>query len=381
MTEIPLPKQLRRLDARVWSGSFNGRENTLQQLSPYVGKLKSGMAASLIEIFSDPGDVVLDPFSGSGVVPLESVLAGRIAYGNDLSPYAALLTRGKLEAPATSRTALRHAEEVLEIAERAAPTTDVSQVPEWIRDFFHPRTMREIVAVFDVLRDRRDSFLTACMMGILQHVRPGFLSYPASHLVPYLRKSKYPPDDFPEMYRYRDVRTRLLAKVRRAYRNAAFPPGWSRRSYKVWQRNASDLPIANGGVDAIVSSPPYFGALDYARDNRLRLWFLGCQDWKRLDSELTASEKVYLPQMTECLREMNRVLKVGGYCVLVLGDVERDGKLRRTAEILSDVAALVTGGHLRTEEIHDDVIPDDRRSRRKTRTTKYERILVMRKMR
>jgi tRNA G10 N-methylase Trm11 len=177
------------------------------------------------------------------------------------------------------------------------------------------------------------------------------------------------------------VRTRLLAKVRRAYRNAAFPPGWSRRSYKVWQRNASDLPIADGGVDAIVSSPPYFGALDYARDNRLRLWFLGCQDWKRLDSELTASEKVYLPQMTECLREMNRVLKIGGYCVLVLGDVERDGKLRRTAEILSDLAALVTGGHLRTEEIHDDVIPDDRRSRRKTRTTKYERILVMRKMR
>jgi SAM-dependent methyltransferase len=381
MTQLPLHKQPRRLDAQAWSGSFNGRESTLQQLSPYVGKLKSGMAASLIEIFSDPGDVVLDPFSGSGVVPLESVLAGRVAYANDLSPYAALLTRGKLEAPVTSRTALRHAEEVIALAERAAPTADISQVPEWIQEFFHPETMREIVAVFNVLRERRDSFLTACMMGILQHVRPGFLSYPASHLVPYLRKAKYPPDQFPEMYRYRDVRTRLLAKVRRAYRNAGLPSEWPRRSYEVWQRNAADLPIADGAVDTIVSSPPYFGALDYARDNRLRLWFLGCQDWKRLDSELTASEKVYLPQMTECLREMNRVLKVGGYCVLVLGDVERDGKLRRTAEVLSELAALVTSGHLRTEEIHDDIIPDDRRSRRKTRTTKYERILVMRKTR
>ncbi|HSY50489.1 MAG TPA: DNA methyltransferase [Thermoanaerobaculia bacterium] len=381
MTQLSLKKEPQLLDTQAWSGSFNGRESTLQQLSPYVGKLKSGMARSLIEVFSEPGDVVLDPFCGSGVVPLEALLAGRVAYANDLSPYAALLTRGKLEAPATSRTAMRHAEEVIAAIERDAPHADVSQVPQWILEFFHQDTMREIVSAFDVLRARRDSFLTACMMGILQHVRPGFLSYPASHLVPYLRKAKYPPDVFPEMYRYRDVRTRLLAKVKRAYRNAGLPSDWSRRSYEVWQRNAADLPIAAGGVDAIVSSPPYFGALDYARDNRLRLWFLGCEDWKRLDGELTASEKVYLPQMTECLREMNRVLKAGGYCILVLGDVERDGKLRRTAEILSELAALVTSGDLRTEEIHDDIIPDDRRSRRKTRTTKHERILVMRKTR
>jgi len=379
MTQLPLHTQQRRLDPHAWTGSFNGRESTLQQLSPYVGKLKSGMAAALIEIFSDVGDVVLDPFSGSGVVPLESVLAGRTAYANDLSPYAALLTRGKLEAPANSQTALRRAEEVIAVAERTALTTDVSHVPGWIQEFFHPQTMREIVAAFNVLRADHDSFLMACMMGILQHVRPGFLSYPASHLVPYLRKAKYPPDAFPEMYRYRDLRSRLLAKVRRAYRNAGLPSNWSRRSYKVWERNAANLPITDRGVDAIISSPPYFGALDYARDNRLRLWFLGCRDWKQLDSELTASEKVYLPQMTECIREMNRVLKVGGYCVLVLGDVERDGKLRRTAEILSNLAALVTGGQLRTEEIHEDAIPDDRRARRKTRTTKYERILVMKK--
>jgi SAM-dependent methyltransferase len=379
MTQLPLHTQQRRLDPQAWTGSFNGRESTLQQLSPYVGKLKSGMAAALIEIFSDTGDVVLDPFSGSGVVPLESVLAGRTAYANDLSPYAALLTRGKLEAPANSQTALRRAEEVIALAERTAQTMDISHVPAWIQEFFHPETMREIVAAFNVLRADHDSFLMSCMMGILQHVRPGFLSYPASHLVPYLRKAKYPPDVFPEMYGYRDLRSRLLAKVRRAYRNAGLPSSWPRRSYKVWQRNAANLPITDSGVDAIISSPPYFGALDYARDNRLRLWFLGCQDWKQLDSELTASEKVYLPQMTECIREMNRVLKIGGYCVLVLGDVERDGELRRTAEILSNLAALVTGGQLRTEEIHDDVIPDDRRSRRKTRTTKYERILVMKK--
>jgi len=139
------------------------------------------------------------------------------------------------------------------------------------------------------------------------------------------------------------------------------------------------LPIGSETVEAIISSPPYFGALDYARDNRLRLWFLGCEDWKELDASLTANTRVYLPQMAACLEEMYRVLKRGGSCVLVLGDVEREGETRRTAEILADLAAAGTRGRLRVDFIYDDRIPDERRSRRRTRTTKFERILVMHK--
>ena len=180
------------------------------------------------------------------------------------------------------------------------------------------------------------------------------------------------------MYTYRDLRSRLLAKVKRAYRRHMLPVDWEQRQYRVWQTNAMDLPIEDETVDAIISSPPYFGALDYARDNRLRLWFLGCEDWKELDASLTASNKVYLPQMAVCLAEMSRVLKPGGYCVLVLGDVDRDGKTRRTAEIMADLAVEVTQDQFVVDTIYDDRIPDKRRSRRQTRTTKFERILVLR---
>jgi len=157
------------------------------------------------------------------------------------------------------------------------------------------------------------------------------------------------------------------------------PVDWEQRQYKVWQVNSMNLPIEDKTVDAIISSPPYFGALDYARDNRLRLWFLGCEDWKELDASLTANSKVYLQQMAICLKEMYRVLKPGSYCVLVLGDVERDGKTRRTAEILADLAVEATQNQFVADTIYDDRIPDERRSRRRTRTTKFERILVMRK--
>lgn len=368
-----------RLDAREWHGSFNGRESTLQQLSPYVGKVKSGMARVLISLYSQQGDTVLDPFSGSGVVPLEAAIAQRRVIANDLSPYAYTITLGKLEAPASEAEALGRARLLVQDAEAVASCISTDAAPEWIREFYHPDTLREILAAFAVLRGRPDNFLCSCLLGILHHVRPGFLSYPASHLVPYLRKNKFPPDEYPKMYLYRDLRSRLLAKVKRAYRRSMLPSDWEQRQFKVTQTNAMSLLVESESVDSIVSSPPYFGALDYARDNRLRLWFLGCEDWKQLDASLTANSKVYLLQMGECLREMRRVLKPGGYCVLVLGDVEREGKMRRTAEVLGELASDVTGGEFKVETIYDDVIPDERRTRRGTRTTKFERILVMSK--
>ena len=368
-----------RLDSQLWRGSFGARESTLQQLSPYVGKMKSGMAKVLINLYSRRGDTVLDPFSGSGVVPLEAVLSGRNAWANDLSPYAYVLTKGKLEAPGSEKLAIQCAQSLADAVEREAPSVDLTSIPDWVKEFFHPDTLREVFSAFLILRENEDSFLTACLLGILHHVRPGFLSYPASHLVPYLRKAMYPPERFQEMYAYRDLRSRLISKVRRAYRRCLLPLDWEGRQYKVWMTNSMSLPIDNETVDAIVSSPPYFGALDYARDNRLRLWFLGCEDWKILDASLTANSKVYLSQMSVCLKEMYRILKPEGRCVLVLGDVDCEGQIRRTAEVLAELANQVTQDRFAVETIYDDRIPDERRSRRRTRTTRFERILVMRK--
>lgn len=369
-----------RLDNRLWQGCFNGRESSLHQLAPYVGKLKSGMVRVLLETFTSPGDLVLDPFCGSGVVALESVLTGRPTIANDLSPYAYVITLGKLSAPGSRSEALRLTEEALAQVDELAPRIDLSGVPEWVRQFFHPRTLQETLVAFELLRKRENHFLMACMLGILHHVRPGFLSYPASHVTPYLRPKMYPPEENPHLYAYRDLRSRLLAKVERAYRRSHLDEGWGKIPYKVFQVNAMLLPIRTESADAIVSSPPYFGALDYARDNRLRLWFLGVPDWRKLDKALTAKESVYVPQMTQCIAEMNRVLRPGKYCVLVLGDVYRDGKTRNTAELVASIASEVSDGQLVTEAIYNDEIPDIRRSRRRTRTTKIERILVLRKL-
>jgi len=379
---LPFPKSRQKgiaaLTPKAWAGSSLGKESSLQQIAPFVGKTKCTMADAVIEAVSEEGQSVLDPFCGCGVIPLESLILGRSAIGNDLHPYAYTITRAKLHAPPDLESALRLADHFLTIAEDCADLIVLNDIPAWVRRFFHPRTLQETYALSSILLAHEQWFLLGCLLGILHHVRPGFLSYPASHLTPYLREKKYPRDKFAEMYQYRDVRSRLLSKVRRMYRRPYRIPSRLRRAVLV--DDARHLSLESESVDAIVSSPPYFDALDYGRDNRLRLWFLGVPDYRLINASLVGKAGSYLNQMTDCLKEMHRVLRPGCYCALILGDVEKNGKKRNTAELLAEAATNLPTPFVLEGIVADDV-PDERRSRRRTATTKIERILLLRKPR
>jgi len=365
----------------LWNGSFNGRESSLQQLAPFVGKLKTGMVHGLVEHFSREGECICDPFSGCGVVPFEGVLLGRRAKANDLSPYSYCVTIGKLTAPDSLQAAERRVSVLSDYVARNWNRYDLASVELWVRRFFHPRTLKETLAAFDYCRRHRDFFLASCLCGILHHQRPGFLSYPASHMVPYLRTRLFPRDDFPELYKYRSVAERLAKKVSRAYRRPNLTSVWGRREYQVTKRDARNLPFPDESVHLMLTSPPYYDALDYARDNRLRLWFLGQHDWRELNRKLTKSNTHYEDQMRACLSEMYRVLRPGRACVLIVGEVEKYGKTRDTGEVLGKLAAEVTSGRFVVDCVIEDRIPDIRRSRRGTKATRVEKILVLVKRR
>lgn len=54
----------------------------------YPAKFDDVTASKLIHEYSGPGDVVLDPFSGSGVIPLEAIKLERNAVAIDINPVA-----------------------------------------------------------------------------------------------------------------------------------------------------------------------------------------------------------------------------------------------------------------------------------------------------
>jgi hypothetical protein len=177
----------------LWTSKCSIRNDcTFEQLAPYIGRIKTSIARTLIERFTEPGDVLLDPFAGSGVIPFEASLLRRIAVASDTNPYGVLLMRAKFAAPSSCAAALARFEQRWTNAQRRIVDQDLRHVPLWIRRFFHPETLRNVLALRDELVEANDYFLLACLLGILHHQRPGFLSYPSSHLVPYLRDRLFP---------------------------------------------------------------------------------------------------------------------------------------------------------------------------------------------
>jgi DNA modification methylase len=148
----------------------------------------------------------------------------------------------------------------------------------------------------------------------------------------------------------------------------------------VLKENAMSLPLSGGSVDSIVSSPPYFGALDYGRDNRLRLWFLGVDDYRTVEAKLTSNERVYIPQMRKAVGEMLRVLKPRKFAILVLGDYNRNGRKQDSASALESIVREDFHSSATVERLLVDEVPDIRRSRRRTRTTMHETIVVIKKL-
>lgn len=357
---------------RSWRPSSRAVESKLHQLAPYIGKLKSTIAAELVATYSKPGDIVLDPFCGCGTIPLECALQGRRAIASDSSRYAVTLTRAKLTAP-TAANALIRLDELITAA-AARPRPDLRKVPAWVRAFFHPRTLVEIIQFADVCIEERDDFMLACLLGILHHQRPGFLSYPSSHLVPYLRTKNFPRRTFPEMYAYRDLYSRMRKKIERAL-NVEVDLGFS-------GANVQLLPIESlslaQSVDSIITSPPYMNALDYQRDNRLRIWLLE-RSTAEYRAEPTDSRAALDALTRDFVRACVRSLKPGGHCVLVIGEtVERKRITTHPAErFLESINA--SGVRFGVERIVRDIIPDIRRGRRAGQATKKELILVLRR--
>jgi DNA modification methylase len=365
------------LHPSLWGESCLSTESSLHQLAPYIGKMKSSMAKALIERYSSKGDLVCDPFVGSGVVALESLIGERGILASDISPYAYVLTKAKLAPPLTMEEALSNADFYCTKMKVLANSVALRTVPKWVRSFFHPRTLKEIIALSGILRQRREYFLLACLLGILHHQRPGFLSYPASHLVPYLRTKNFPEERFPEMYKYRSVVDRLKAKINRVYKRfPRFSPEVPKECRRV---NAATSWLPKGAVDVVITSPPYMNALDYARDNRLRLWFLGVADFESQDRKVPNNPKDFLILMERCMINVYKGLKRNAMCVLVIGEVGRSHKPINTAQLIIEMMKN-RSINFRIEEVIEDTIPDIRRARRNGSCTKKEWIVVFKKV-
>jgi len=76
---------------------------------PYFTRRPANVVRAYIERYSQEGDVVLDPFGGTGVTAIEAFLLGRAAIQNDLNPFANFIARNIADTTLPSTVPLRQA--------------------------------------------------------------------------------------------------------------------------------------------------------------------------------------------------------------------------------------------------------------------------------
>src|SRR3979411_2657300 len=93
----------------------------------YHGMFPAKLVHYFVQRYTQPGDLVLDPFSGRGTTTLQARVEGRRTISNDLSHLAFIRTKAKAGAP--SWTSITHFVSELERAYRRRAQRDID-VPD-----------------------------------------------------------------------------------------------------------------------------------------------------------------------------------------------------------------------------------------------------------
>lgn len=250
----------------------------LHSICPYFAMFPPEFVEHYTLAFSNPGDIVLDPFCGRGTTVFESVLLNRNAYGLDISPVAYCITSAKANPPNLLAVLTR-----LDLLRNEFETSTDVCVPR--SEFFHwcyaERTLRQICFLrrsVDWRQDVVDRFITALVLNCLHgeshktencfsNRMPRTISTKPMYSVRWWKeRDLYPPE--------RDV-FEILAR-QAAFRLSGSVP---RMSGQVRLGDARDIvkvfPELIRAVQLVVTSPPYFDTTDYGEDQWLRMWFLG----------------------------------------------------------------------------------------------------------
>ncbi|WP_343524134.1 DNA methyltransferase [Pedobacter sp.] len=344
-------------------------------------------------VFSNEGDLVLDPFSGSGTVMLESILAKRNAIGADANPLARLISKVKVQ---------KYDSEILNgykdyiIAEfnceRSIDLPKITNIDYWFLTHVQLQLNKIVNAINSIDDEKYRDFYLVCFSNCVKKVsladqrvsvpvRLNANRYPTVHPLHQEANRKLEAlvdinvfDKFIEVVDGNITRVEMFNTELSEELSAQVISKDARFLTKSLESNEL---IESETVSLIISSPPYAGAQKYIRASSLNLGWLnfiktdkslkelddlniGRENYKKAEYSIFKPTGIneadalleeihkrnpirahiagnYLIEMRNALKEAVRVLKVGGYFVLVVANNQVCGEEFRTQEYLQRI--------------------------------------------
>lgn len=308
-------------------------------------QLKESFSSGLVQLLAETwglgeGDLVLDPFSGAGTTALACKELGVDCTGHEPHPVFLFASETKLKD--------YRAEELRQVVEKITKVrfeNVEAEVPGYMRRVIPKHLLADVVFFKNEISgvdERLQGFLS---LGLAGAVFGGGGVYKDGAAVKVGKKSHLP---FREVFR------------RKLFEMCSDVEQFKGKScdVRIKNRDARDLELSGGSVDAVITSPPYLQKPEYIRAYAVEQWlwgldepetqrFVGAQSGPNEGSfsEIEPVEdepheaNVYFKEMLDVIRELHRVCKPRATVCMVVSDgcfqtgvVEVGVRLSRLAE-------------------------------------------------
>lgn len=327
-------------------------------LHKYPAKFFPELPRWLIKRYSNEGNIVLDPFAGSGTTNVEALLTKRYSIGIDVDPFSRYLSKVKTT-PLEVHELKSAQEELLRLILDFRPSLinerDIPKFPYRDNWFNKEITVelayiKKMIETLDVDRPIKN-FFRICFSSIIRAVSNADDNCTRTVIRKKLNKKVYPSD---ALTRFAET---ILINVPKMINFSQKCPDGIKVEFPDDQ-DARCIKYSEGYFDLAVTSPPYANAVDYPRTHQLEIYWLGFESGsltplkrKHVGTESVSAidyrnhHKIgikeaddvigniykkdprrayiaykYLYDMRENLKEVHRVLKKDGYYVIIVGN-------------------------------------------------------------
>ncbi len=264
-------------------------------LFPWNGQFTPQLIETLLQSYAPAGSFVLDPFVGSGTVLYEAGRLGHAAFGSEVNPAAFKMAEVYRFINVDLSTRKKLVDEVDDLIHGSLPTENsLFSVGKQRTDVSLQRTLSKTACIAE-----------APLAKTLLEALVVLLNY----------------DDSP-------LESRGVLRMWKKLRNTALCLPFSNSAIDLANCDARTLPLAEGSVDFVVTSPPYINVFNYHQHYRRSVESLGWDLLEVARSEIGSNRK----------HRQNRFLTVTQYC---LDMASMFGELRRVCSPHAHVSIVV----------------------------------------
>ena len=334
------------IDTINWDFKNFSTQYLTHRFHSYPARFIPQIPYSFIKLFTNEGDTVLDPMCGSGTTIVEAFLNNRNAIGNDFNPLSTLIT--KVKTTMISNENMIYLDRKLRTMKRYMDL-DFKRVDERLQTLPNRKVSKifnkMVISKLETIRETIDEFKFEGFIDLYDLCRVAF-----SHTIWSLVENGTENDVDEHFLNTIELYKRELKLTKEKLKSLPM--------VTTLTGDSRNLTIQDKTIDLIVTSPPYVNALDYYRTHMYNMLWLGMDFINLKRNEIGGHSHFitnrfrllseYLGDMLRSMIEMNRVLKVGKFCVIVVGNSSLEYELIESHKFFVNFAGKIGFTHRKT---------------------------------